>query len=102
MTVVSVADVLALPVVQAGERKLAVSAHKVQSILICLAGCLLGVPATFGVNWLAERVVPEFSNIVRWEDVAIVLGMALVMGIVASFIPIRRVASVDPASVFRT
>ena len=72
-----------------------------QSITIGVAGFVVGVPLTVAVNWLAKQQVPEFVNVLRWQDVAAVLGVSLVMAVLAAFIPIRRVARIDPAAVFR-
>jgi ABC-type lipoprotein release transport system permease subunit len=46
-------------------------------------------------------VVPEFTTYIRWQDVALALGVAALMTFAASLLPINRVARVDPASVFR-
>ncbi len=72
-----------------------------QSIAVGVAGFLVGVPMTLAVNRLAEQLVPEFVNVVRWQDVLAVFAAALAMAVIAAFVPVRRVASVDPAAVFR-
>ena len=73
----------------------------VQSLLVGLAGFLLGVPVAYGTTWLARHAVPEWSTLFRWQDVALVLAAALIMSAVAAYLPIQRVARVDPAIVFR-
>lgn len=72
-----------------------------QSMAVGVAGFLLGVPLTFAVNAAAEATVPEFVAILRWQDVIIVLAASLAMAALGSLIPVRRVATIDPASVFR-
>ncbi len=72
-----------------------------QSVVVGVAGFLLGVPLTLGVNRLARELVPEFVNVVRWQDVGWVFVAALVMSVLAALIPVRRVAGIDPAVVFR-
>ncbi len=73
----------------------------VQSVIIGVIGFLVGVPLTIAVNGLAKEMVPEFVNVLRWQDVAAVFVAALVMATLAAFIPVRRVAGIDPAAVFR-
>ncbi len=72
-----------------------------QSIIIGVAGFVVGVPLTLAVNGLAKELVPEFVNVLLWRDVAAAFAAALVMAVLAAVIPIRRVAGIDPAAVFR-
>lgn len=72
-----------------------------QSTLISILGFGSGVGLAFLFNRLAGDIVPQFITYIRWQDVAIVLGAAGVMSFLASYLPINRVARVDPASVFR-
>jgi putative ABC transport system permease protein len=73
----------------------------VQGLIVGLVGFAVGVPLALAVNRIAEQRVPEFITLVRWQDVATVFAATLVMAVVAAFIPIRRVARIDPAAVFR-
>lgn len=72
-----------------------------QSLLVGVAGFIWGVPLAYGTTWLAREAVPEWSTLFRWQDVALVLVAALIMSGVAAYLPIQRVARVDPAVVFR-
>ncbi len=72
-----------------------------QSASIALLGFGAGVGLAFLFNRVAEDVVPEFATYIRWQDVALALAVAGAMTFMASFLPIHRVARVDPASVFR-
>jgi len=72
-----------------------------QSALIALLGFSVGVGLAFLFNRVAGDVVPEFVTYIGWQDVALALGVAALMTFVASYLPINRVARVDPASVFR-
>jgi putative ABC transport system permease protein len=72
-----------------------------QSAIVGVAGFLLGLPLTMGANRLAERLVPEFITLIRWQDVVWVFGAALGMALLAACIPIRRIARLDAAMVFR-
>lgn len=72
-----------------------------QSIVIGLLGFLLGAGLTFLVAPFAEDTVPQFVVFVRWQDVLGVAGITLIMSIFAAYIPIRRLASIDPVTVFK-
>jgi putative ABC transport system permease protein len=72
-----------------------------QSVVVGIAGFLTGVPLAAGVNWIAAELVPRFVTLIRWQDLAVVFAAALGMSVVAALIPIRRVTTIDPASVFR-
>lgn len=72
-----------------------------QSVLVCATGFVLGIPATYVVNRVAGHIVPDFITQLRWQDVALALIVVLAMAVVAAVIPIRRLASLDPADVFR-
>lgn len=72
-----------------------------QSLVVALTGYLLGVVLAVVAGRLIQDAVPEFDVLYRWQDFLIVLAAALVMSAVAALVPIRRVASIDPAAVFR-
>lgn len=72
-----------------------------QSFLISSLGFVAGVGLAFVFNSVAEDVVPEFITYIRWRDVAFVLAVTAVMSFVASYLPVQRVARIDPAVVFR-
>jgi putative ABC transport system permease protein len=72
-----------------------------QSAIIALLGFSVGVGLAFLFDRVAADLVPEFVTYIRWQDVALTLGIAALMTFVASYLPINRVARVDPASVFR-
>jgi putative ABC transport system permease protein len=72
-----------------------------QSAIITLLGFCVGVGLAFLFNRVAGDFVHQFVTCIRWQEVAFTLGIVAVMTFVASFLPIHRVARVDPASVFR-
>jgi putative ABC transport system permease protein len=72
-----------------------------QSAIVTATGFVVGLGAAVLVAWLAERAVPDFATDFQTADVLGVLVAAAVMGIVASFVPVRRIAGIDPAVVFR-
>jgi len=45
--------------------------------------------------------VPEFGTLFQWQPIAAVLVGVLVVSLVAAYLPVRRIAGIDPALVFR-
>jgi putative ABC transport system permease protein len=72
-----------------------------QSIVVALIGFAAGSLLAYVAGTLIQDSIPEFATIYRWQDVLAVFGAALVMSALAAIVPIRRVAQVDPATVFR-
>ncbi len=72
-----------------------------QSTIIAVLGLSLGIGLAYLFNSVASDYVPQFVTYIRWQDVALVIGITAVMTFVSSFLPINRVARVEPATVFR-
>ena len=72
-----------------------------QSAMLTAAGFVVGLGAALGVARLATQLVPEFVTDFQAQDVAGVLVAAALMAVLASFLPVRRINSIDPAMVFR-
>lgn len=72
-----------------------------QSTLVGLAGFVIGIPLTYIVNEVAIYFVPEFTTLILPRDILTVLAAAFGMALAATAIPIRRIARIDPAEVFR-
>ena len=72
-----------------------------QSIMLTAAGFVVGLGAAVGVARLAAGIVPEFATDFQLKDVGGVLVAAGAMAVIASFVPVRRINSIDPAAVFR-
>ena len=72
-----------------------------QSLMVGLAGSLLGIGASALVANLVSRWVPEFVTDLRVLDVLGVFAVAVLMSVAASFVPVRRLNRIDPAMVFR-
>jgi len=72
-----------------------------QSLIVGVLGSLLGVIASAIAADVIQRVIPEFLTEFWWTDAASVVGGALAMAVVASFVPARRINGIDPAMVFR-
>ena len=72
-----------------------------QSLLAAMAGFLLGCLISLFLGPAIERLVPTFVTDIRWGDLLFAGVGALGMAVLASFIPARPVARLDPAEVFR-
>jgi len=72
-----------------------------QSMVTGALGFLLGAGLTLIVAPFAQDRVPQFVVFVRWQDISAVAGTTLIMSLLAAYIPIRRLTSIDPVSVFK-
>lgn len=50
---------------------------------------------------LIKRVEPLFVTLFTWQDLLTVAGVVLGMVLVAGYVPVRRIVSIDPAEVFK-
>jgi len=73
----------------------------VQAVFSAMAGYAVGVAVSLLAARGAEEWVPQFITSIQSRDLALVAVAALFMGLIAAFIPLRRIATVDPAVVFR-
>lgn len=64
-------------------------------------GMVVGTVATFLLAAVVERVMPSFVVSLTAGDIAFVGLVTLAMSVLASMVPIRPVARLDPAEVFR-
>jgi len=72
-----------------------------QSVVTSLMGFVLGAGATIIVGPLAQGLVPQFVVLIRWQDILGITGATLLMAVTAAFVPVRRLAQIDPVTVFR-
>lgn len=72
-----------------------------QSIVTGVLGFALGAGLTLVVAPFAQDTVPQFVVFVRWQDIAAIAGSTVIMALLAAYIPIRRLTSIDPVSVFK-
>ncbi len=73
-----------------------------QGLIVGTLGFGVGAALALLVNGAAWRVIPEFVTSIELRDLAWVLAASLLMGLVASYIPVRRLAGIDPALVFKS
>ncbi len=72
-----------------------------QSLLTSVVGFILGVPLAYLVNYTASYIVPEFVTVIRWEDLLVIFAVTIGMGFISSFVPVRKLASLDPVDTFK-
>lgn len=73
-----------------------------QGMIVGLLGFGVGAALSLVVNQAAAKVVPEFLTSIEPLDMSWVLGASLLMSLLASYIPMRRLAGIDPALVFKS
>jgi putative ABC transport system permease protein len=72
-----------------------------QSMVTGVLGFIVGVGLTLIVGPFASDLVPQFILLTRWQDVLAVAGVTLLMAMIAGYIPVRRLAGIDPVAVFK-
>lgn len=73
----------------------------VQAVWSGLLGYGLGGGLALVINQVAEDAAPIFVTSLGPADLTGVLFLSMIMSLLASYIPVRRVVSIDPAMVFR-
>jgi putative ABC transport system permease protein len=73
----------------------------VQSLIVGVIGSAIGVVASAFAATLIKRGVPEFVTELRWTDALGIFAAALVVSILAAYVPVHRINRIDPAMVFR-
>ncbi len=73
-----------------------------QALWSGILGFILGVILTFGISKIITNFVPAFTTSFSPIMVLEVFGAALGISIIASYIPIRRIARIDPVMVFKS
>lgn len=66
-----------------------------------MLGFLIGAIVSLPAISLMQYFVPEFAVLVTPQMVVWVFLLFILTGLVASFIPVRRLSNIDPASVFK-
>jgi len=72
-----------------------------QALVAGIVGYVLGLILALVLNSFVGRFVPEFITLFRAVDLAWIFGAAILMSVLAAFIPIRRLANINPAEVFK-
>lgn len=72
-----------------------------QALTAAVLGYVVGATLAYALNPVLTNVVPQFVTQIRLFDVAWIFGLTILMAVIASYIPIRRLNKIDPAEVFR-
>lgn len=72
-----------------------------QALIAGVVGYIIGVGLASGLGATVGQYVPQFVYAIRLFDVAWIFGLTLLMAVLAAYIPIRRLAHIDPAEVFK-
>lgn len=72
-----------------------------QSVVIAMLGFIVGIGLTLIIGPFTADFVPQFVLYTRWQDVLMVAGATVVMALIAAYIPVRRLAQIDPTAVFK-
>lgn len=71
------------------------------SIVSTALGTMMGVALTFLADAIAEWLIPQMRADITWAGIGSVVVAAVLITGVATLLPVRRIASLDPAEVFR-
>jgi putative ABC transport system permease protein len=72
-----------------------------QSMLCGLIGFAIGQAGVLIASRFAERMVPQFVTLIRWQDALLVFGAVALMSLLAAYLPVQKVMRVDPLVVFK-
>ena len=71
-----------------------------QSLMASVIGFGVGVVLVLAAGRLMQLWLPQYATTLVLTDLVAVFGATMVMAILASFVPIRKLASLDPVIVF--
>lgn len=72
-----------------------------QALISSVFGFFFGILLAIGASRIIESFAPQFLILIEWTFIAQVSVIALLIGIFASYIPVRTIARIDPAIAFR-
>ena len=72
-----------------------------QSVVTSLFGFVIGAALIILLAPRANDVVPQFVVLIRWQDILGIAGATLLMALIGAYIPVRRLAQIDPVTVFK-
>ncbi len=72
-----------------------------QAVMVSTLGYVVGLGLSYGARQLGAMVVTTFITAVSPVDYGWVFGAALAMSMIASYVPVRRLISIDPVEVFK-
>jgi putative ABC transport system permease protein len=72
-----------------------------QSLITGAIGFAIGIMLTFVFGPFATDLAPQFVTLMQWQDVLAVFAATVVMSLAAGYVPVRRLAAIDPVAVFK-
>lgn len=72
-----------------------------QSVLVVVVGFVLGVAVSLALTPLLRESI-GIPPVVTTEAIAVTAALGAVMGLLAAFVPLRRLVRIDPAEVFKS
>lgn len=72
-----------------------------ESAFLCIIGGLIGLALVFGLTKILTGVL-DFPVYISTSNMALAIGICIVVGIVAGFIPARQAARMDPVVAIRS
>lgn len=72
-----------------------------QALIAAALGFIVGAALAYVLNPIIVNAVPQFVSQLRLFDIAWIFGITVVIAIVSSYIPMRRLNKIDPAEVFK-
>jgi len=73
-----------------------------QAGFAALVGYGLGVGLCTGIMTLAKLKIPDYASIITYQNLALALGMVVIIAGVSSFMGVRRVLRIEPFEIFRS
>lgn len=73
-----------------------------QSLISGVIGFIFGVIFSQIASWIIKQYVPEFVTMFSIADMIYVFLASILMSIFAAYVPVRRIAKIDPALVFKS
>jgi len=73
-----------------------------QALVSGVIGYFLGVGLTYFFLWLIPQYVSVFVTVTIMSDLIMVFIISMVMSLIASYAPVRRIVKIDPALVFKS
>jgi len=72
-----------------------------QSLISSIIGYFVGCVFTFMSVFITYNYYPELTTILRFESFIYMFFVSILISLVASYIPIKKVSKVDPLMIFR-
>ncbi len=72
-----------------------------QSVVTGFLGFVIGVGLTLIIGPFASDLVPQFVLFTRWQDILGVAVVTVFMSAIAAYVPVLRLAAIDPVAVFK-